>query len=118
MKQIAIVFKDPSLGSSRGREALDVALLSASFEQQVSLIFVADGVYQLLDKQQPSLLESKDYIATFKALPFYDIEQVLVCQQAMDERQLTQQELIIDCQLADVPQIQAVLATVDEVIVF
>ncbi|GLP96129.1 sulfurtransferase complex subunit TusC [Paraferrimonas sedimenticola] len=118
MKHLAIVFKDASLGSSKGREALDLALLSASYEQQVSLLFVADGVYQLLQQQQPDLLESKNYISTFKALPIYDVEEVLVCEQSLLQRAIDVSELLIDVEVSKLERIQGLLKQADQVVVF
>jgi hypothetical protein len=35
---------------------------------------LGDGVFQLLPGQQPSAVLARDYIATFKLLPLYDID--------------------------------------------
>ena len=43
MKKLAIIFRRAPHGSASGREGLDLALLSASFEQEVSLIFTAEA---------------------------------------------------------------------------
>jgi tRNA 2-thiouridine synthesizing protein C len=40
------------------------------------VFFVGDGVFQLLPGQQPSAVLARDYIATFKVLPLYDIDPV------------------------------------------
>jgi tRNA 2-thiouridine synthesizing protein C len=38
------------------------------------VFFVGDGVFQLLPGQQPQAMLARDYIATFKVLPLYDID--------------------------------------------
>jgi tRNA 2-thiouridine synthesizing protein C len=39
------------------------------------VFFVGDGVFQLLPGQRPAAVLARDYIATFKLLSLYDIEQ-------------------------------------------
>lgn len=86
---VAIINSKAPFNSNAGKDALDVALLFGSFEQKVSLFFQGDGVYQLIANQDGSLLAIKDYLKTFSAFEFYDIEDVYVCQQSLIERQLS-----------------------------
>lgn len=85
---LAILNSKAPFGSSSGKDALDIALIFGSFEQQVSLFFQGDGVYQLVDNQDGSLLSIKDYLKTFSAFKFYDIENIYVCQTSLEIRQL------------------------------
>ena len=74
-KSVAIINSSSSFDSSSAREALDAAMIYGSYEQQVALFFIGDGVFQTQENQQPALLATKDFLATFGALSFYDIEQ-------------------------------------------
>jgi tRNA 2-thiouridine synthesizing protein C len=85
---LAIINSKAPFSSSHGKDALDIALVFGSFEQQVSLFFQGDGVYQLISHQDGSLLFIKDYLKTFSAFEFYDIEDIYVCQQSLVNRQL------------------------------
>lgn len=118
MKKLCIVFRSPPHGTTQGREALDLALLSASFEQQVSLVFVDEGVLHLVKDQQPELLGGKDYLATLKALPLYDIDTVLACKQSLADFGLNHGLLAITVGVANDEAISAHLNHVDEVLVF
>lgn len=118
MKKITVVFKTAPHGHANGREALDFALLSASFEQEVSLVFTDEGVLNLLTGQQPELIGGKDYIATFKALPMYDVEQVYVCKQSLAEFGMSRSALNIPVEVLSTEQIAALLNSTDEVLVF
>lgn len=118
MKKICIIFRSAPLGSTKGREALDLALLSASFEQEVSLVFVDDGVLHLLKDQQPELIGGKDYLASLKALPFYDIEAVFACKQSLGDYGLSHSLLSIPVTILNDEAIAAHLKAVDEVLVF
>ena len=85
---LAIINSKAPFSSDFGKDALDVALIFGSFEQKVSLFFQGDGVYQLIAKQDGALVSTKDYLKTFSAFEFYDIEDIYVCQQSLVNRQL------------------------------
>ena len=85
---LAIINSKAPFASAQGKDALDVALIFGSFEQKVSLFFQGDGVYQLIAGQDGSLVSVKDYLKTFSAFKFYDIEDIYVCQQSLKNRQL------------------------------
>ena len=87
---LAIINSKAPFSSNYGKDALDVALIFGSFEQKVSLFFQGDGVYQLIANQDGSLVSIKDYLKTFSAFEFYDIEDIYVCQQSLINRQLAE----------------------------
>ncbi|UJF20819.1 sulfurtransferase complex subunit TusC [Shewanella sp. OMA3-2] len=118
MKQICIVFRHAPYGTTYTREGIDFSLLSASFEQLVSLIFCDEAVLHLLPDQQAELAGSKDYVSVFKAFYLYEIETVMACEQSLNAMGLTVAELAIDVQSASVEAISAQLALADEVLVF
>ncbi len=88
---LAIINSKAPFSSSQGKDALDIALIFGSFEQKVSLFFQGDGVYQLIAGQDGTLVSIKDYLKTFSAFEFYDIEDIFVCQQSLANRQLEAQ---------------------------
>ncbi len=96
---LAIINSKAPFSSTYGKDALDIALIFGSFEQKVSLFFQGDGVYQLLDNQNATLLSIKDYLKTFSAFEFYDIEDIFVCQQSLSNRQLGEHFHISDVQV-------------------
>lgn len=98
---IALIAKSAPYGTANGQELLDLALAAGSFGQNVALFFLEDGVYQLVAQQQPQIIEQRNYSKTFAALTFYDIDDVFVCQQSLDARGLTAQQLCIDIQALD-----------------
>lgn len=88
MKRIAFVFTSAPHGSSSGREGLDALLATSAFTDEIGVFFIGDGVFQLLARQQPDAILARDYIATFKVLPLYDIEQCWLCAASLRERGL------------------------------
>jgi len=87
-KTLAILNAKAPYGNSDGKDALDIALIFGSFEQAVSLFFQGDGVWQLIQGQDGSIISIKDYLKTFSAFEFYDIEDIYVCQTSLEERNL------------------------------
>ena len=87
-KTLAIINAKAPYGNSDGKDALDIALIFGSFEQAVSLFFQGDGVWQLIQGQDGSIISIKDYLKTFSAFEFYDIEDIYVCQTSLEERNL------------------------------
>ena len=87
-KTIAILNTQAPFSSAAGKEALDAALIFGSYEQATSLFFLGDGVFQVIGDQKASTIGIKDYLKTFSALEFYDIENIYVCQQSLVERNL------------------------------
>lgn len=106
---LAIINSKAPFSSDYGKDALDVALIFGSFEQKISLFFQGDGVYQLIANQDGRLLAVKDYLKTFSAFEFYDIEDVYVCQQSLVDRQLTEQFHISDVQVLASPEFSLAL---------
>jgi len=96
---LAIINSKAPFSSNHGKDALDVALIFGSFEQKVSLFFQGDGVYQLIANQDGRLVLIKDYLKTFSAFEFYDIEDIYVCQQSLVNRQLNETFHINDVQV-------------------
>ena len=86
--QLAIINSRAPYHHNAGKESLDIALIFASFEQSVSLFFQGDGVYQLLSEQAPNKISAKDYLKTFSAFEFYDIEHIYACEISLTERGL------------------------------
>ena len=78
MSSLTYLFRTAPHGCASGREGVD-ALLAASLLENIRVIFIGDGVYQLLASQQTQNILSKDYAPMFKLFELYDIEQVFVC---------------------------------------
>ena len=103
---IALISKSAPYGTGNGQELLDLALAGGSFGQTIGLFFIEDGVYQLVQKQQPEQIEQRNYSKTFAALPFYDIDDIYVCQHSLDTRGLCKEQLCIDLTALEKPDLQ------------
>ena len=74
-------------------ESLEVVLIGAAFDQDVSLAFLDDGVYQLTKGQDTSDIGMKNFSPTYSALGDYDVKKIYIEQESLDERGLTLDDL-------------------------
>ncbi|NVD07641.1 sulfurtransferase complex subunit TusC [Vibrio sp. JPW-9-11-11] len=109
MSQLTYLFRSAPHSQNAGREGVDALLAASAYCEDICVLFVGDGVYQLLLGQDPSAILSKDYAPMLKLFDLYDIEQVFVCGESLQERGLAKADLVIDAQLLTVEQIQAQL---------
>jgi len=75
-------------------ESLEVVLIGAAFDQKVSLAFVDDGVYQIVKDQDTSEAGMKNFSPTYAALGDYDVNQLFVEKESLEERGLTIDDLM------------------------
>jgi len=75
-------------------ESLEVVLIGAAFDQDVSLAFLDDGVYQLVKGQDTSGVDMKNFSPTYQALGDYDVTKLYVEKESLEERGLTIDDLM------------------------
>jgi len=96
IKKFMFVNRKAPYGTIYALESLEVVLITAAFDQDVSLAFLDDGVYQLKKGQQTKGIETKNFSPTYRALEGYDIEKLYVEKEAMEARGLTEDDLLVD----------------------
>jgi tRNA 2-thiouridine synthesizing protein C len=74
-------------------ESLEVVLIGAAFEQDVSLAFLDDGVYQLTKGQDTGAIGMKNFSPTYAALGDYEVTKIYVEKESLEERGLTLDDL-------------------------
>jgi len=94
MKKILLTQSKSPHGSINGQEGLDAILMGSAFAE-CAVLFQGDGVYQLLRNQEPALLGSKDYAATYGALADYGVEEIFCIESDLKQRKITTEELLI-----------------------
>jgi len=75
-------------------ESLEVILIGAAFDQEVSLMFVDDGVFQLTKGQDTAGLEMKNFSPTYRTLGDYGVRHMYVDKASLEARGLSQDDLI------------------------
>ncbi|MFH0257663.1 sulfurtransferase complex subunit TusC [Vibrio rumoiensis] len=97
--RLGFVFRSYPHSSAKGREGLDALLAASAYCDDIDVFFIGAGITQLLKEQHPSNILSRDYIAAFKLLELYDIENVFVCQSSLLDYQITPENLLIETTL-------------------
>ncbi|NOX92778.1 MAG: sulfurtransferase complex subunit TusC [Gammaproteobacteria bacterium] len=93
-KKFLYVNRKAPYGTIYALEALEVVLIGAAFEQDVSLAFLDDGVYQITKGQDTKDVGMKNFSPTYKALGDYDVNKIYVEQESLDARGLTLDDLL------------------------
>ena len=117
-KRVLIINRKPPYGTANAREALDVALTCAIFEMPVSMLFLGDGLYQLLKNQSPELIKQKKHEAMISSLPMYDIDQLYVTENDLQARGLTSDDLTLPVAVLADSDLPELIAKQDRVMTF
>ncbi len=93
-KRFMYVNRKAPYGTVYALESLEVVLIGAAFEQDVSLAFIGDGVYQLKKGQDTKSLGVKNFSPTYRALGEYDITKIYVEKESLEQRGLKITDLL------------------------
>ena len=93
-------------------------MISAAFNQGVSLAFLDDGVYELLKGQQTKALEVKNFSPTYRALEGYDIEKLYVERESLEARGLSEDDLMVPVAVLSSAELGELMAAQDVVLSF
>jgi len=117
-KRFLYVNRRAPYGSIYALESLEVVLIGAAFEQDVSLAFLGDGVYQLTRGQDTKGLEVKNFSPTFRALEDYDVTKLYVEQEALEARGLTAADLVVPVEVVDAARMAEIMEAQDVILSF
>jgi tRNA 2-thiouridine synthesizing protein C len=92
-KKFLYVNRKAPYGTVYALESLEVVLIGAAFEQDVSLAFVDDGVYQITANQDTKAVGMKNFSPTYSALGDYEVTKIYVEKESLEERGLTLEDL-------------------------
>ena len=93
-KKFLYVNRKAPYGTIYALESLEVVLIGAAFEQEVSLAFIDDGVFELAKGQDTAGLGVKNFSPTYSALGDYDVTRIYVEKESLEERGLTLDDLM------------------------
>ncbi len=117
-KKFMFVNRSAPYGTIYALESLEVVLISAAFDQDVSLVFLDDGVWQLKKGQQTKGIEIKNFSPTYRALDGYDIEKLYVEKESMEARGLTEDDLLVDVTVMSKEEMGKLMDEMDVVLSF
>jgi tRNA 2-thiouridine synthesizing protein C len=76
-KKFMYLNRKSSYGTVYAIESLEVVLIAAAFEQDVSLTFVDDGVYQIVNGQNTDGIGMKNFSKTYHAISVLTINNLI-----------------------------------------
>lgn len=117
-KKFMLVNRKPPHGSIYAQEALEVALIAGAFEQDVSLAFIDDGVYQLVKQQDTQSIGTKNFSRSFRALKDFGISESFVELESLRTRGLNSEDLIVVVQLITAQALGELMAQQDVLLSF
>ena len=117
-KKFLYVNRKAPYGTIYALESLEVVLIGAAFEQDVSLAFLGDGVFQLARGQDTKAAEVKNFSPTFRALEDYDVTKLYVEKEALEARGLTEADLVVPVQVMESAAISKIMEEQDVVLSF
>jgi len=95
MKSFLFVLNQPPHDGLLVQETLDVILTVAAFDQLVSLLLLDDAVFQIKQYQNPEQAGLKDTATIFKALEIYDVHNIYLEVESLQERGLSSGDLMM-----------------------
>lgn len=93
-KKFLYINRRAPYGTIYALESLEVVLIGAAFEQDVSLAFIDDGVFQLMNGQDTSAVGMKNFSKTYRALGDFEVRKLYVERESLSERGLAIEDLM------------------------
>lgn len=118
VRRFMIVNRKAPYGTVYALESLEVVLIGAAFDQQMSLVFLDDGVYQLKKGQQTAGIGQKNFSPTYRALKDYDVDQLYVERESLEARGLTVEELVVPVRVLGSAELGVLMDEQDVVLSF
>ena len=103
-------------GTIYALECLEVVLVAAAFDQDISVVFMDDGVYQLKKNQDTTGIGMKNFSKTFGALEDYGVEKIYVEKESLDARGLSAGDLVIPVEVLAAVDLSEIMARQELVI--
>ena len=118
VKKFLYVNRRAPHGTVYAHEALEVVLIGAAFDQDVSLAFIDDGVFQLKKNQDTSEIYTKNFSKIYSALEMYDVEKLFVEKESLHSRGLTEDDLSVDVKVIDSTEMKKLMSDSEVVLNF
>lgn len=95
IKKIMFTVRKAPHGTIYVYEGLEVKLIMAAYDADISVVFIDDGVYAMKQGQKTQELGIKGFEATYGVLIDYEISKVFVDRKSMEDRGMTEDDLVV-----------------------
>ena len=118
IKKFCYVNRKAPYGTVYALESLEVVLIGAAFEQDVSVVFMDDGIFEIVKGQDTAGIGIKNFSPTYRALEMYDVEKLYVSKESLEARGLTADDLLVDVEVMDAAALSALMEDQDVILTF
>jgi tRNA 2-thiouridine synthesizing protein C len=116
VKRFLYVNRRAPHGTIYPHEMLEMVLITAAFDQDVSVVFLDDGVYQIKKEQDTKGIGIKNFTPAFRALDDYDVEKLYVEKESLEARGLTAEDLLVPVEVVSTERLREIMAEQDVVL--
>jgi tRNA 2-thiouridine synthesizing protein C len=117
MSKILFVFSRPPHGSINAQEGLDALLMGSAFTT-CNVLFVGDGLMQLVSGQTTEELGTKNFSLSFGALKDYGVTHIACSKPDLIARGLNKDDFLIEVEPLDTAGMQAFIRDHEKVLNF
>ena len=118
VKKFMFVNRKAPYGTIYALESLEEVLITATFDQDVSLVFIDDGVFELVKGQQTKDIGIKNFSPSYRALDGYDVEKLYVDQESLSARGLSEKDLLVPVEVLNAEQMGQLMQQQDVILSF
>ena len=116
-KSLLIISRQAPWSGPGAKEALDIALAGGAFDLPIGLLFMDDGIFQLLSEQKPAAIQQKNLTANLQALSMFGVDDLYACSHSLNERAISPARFAVaDVQSLSAEEIRALIDRHDQVI--
>jgi tRNA 2-thiouridine synthesizing protein C len=115
-KRILFLLRQPPYSTSHALEALEAILVAGVFEQDVSVLFKDDGIWQLITEQDGVELGTRTVSKVLQALPEYEVSKLFVCADSLARHGLGPSDLVLPVASLTLAEQSALIKAQDAVV--
>jgi tRNA 2-thiouridine synthesizing protein C len=118
IKKFLFVNRKAPYGTIYALEALEVVMISAAFDQDVSLAFLDDGIFQIIKGQETTFIGMKNFSQTYRALEDFGVTKLYVERESMEARGISESDFIVPAEVISVREMAELMASQDIILSF
>jgi tRNA 2-thiouridine synthesizing protein C len=110
VRKFMFVNRRAPYGTIYALEALEMVLITGAFDQDVTVVFLDDGVFQIVKGQDTKAINMKNFSPTFRALEGYDIDKLYVEKESIEARGLTPEDFVVPVKVLTADELAGLMA--------
>ncbi|MBE0530216.1 MAG: sulfurtransferase complex subunit TusC [Rhodospirillales bacterium] len=110
VKKFMFVNRRAPYGTIYALEGLEMVLITGAFDQDVSVVFMDDGVFQIVKGQDTKAVNMKNFSPTYRALEGYDIDKLYVERESIEARGLTAEDFVVPVKVLSAAELAGLMA--------